>query len=1400
MSYTNQIKSPTELSRKQSQSFGWSVGLNKMKLLSTYSRHGGCVNRITWNNNGSLMASCSDDLQVCIWDVHLGKSRSVLPTSHTSNILGVRFVEENSDNKLVVTCGMDSLVEVHTVSHDYSCKLSSEQLYCHLEAVKYIETEASEPNLFFSASEDGYVRQYDSRLPLYGCTRSSDGQNGLGSMFISANCLLRLTSGIKINSIRLNPINSNLFVVSASDSIVRVYDRRMLSLSSPSNIAENLEPYRRFCPSHLTHNSKAHTTFSEFSSCGKSVLASYHSDHTYSFNMDNIENELEISYPVLGASATMPWRSHYISAASNDERIVLANQAIEVGQAANELGLNVTSYNMFTRAIEIATYCLSSEDKNKQSALRSMKKRKFYTYDVIDSNNFKDDLIVDSNGNVTIANLSKATQMLINGLSNRSSVCERRIYAGDLEVALSDVELILQYKPHDIEHLLKRARILLGIGRPLESYKQLDELKYILNIQSKMGYGGDIGYLQNEVSTLKSKVSDTISNNQSSVPHKRVKTKKQQENFIPLTASNIVQNQHLNSVFSDGSSQYYPLTLNNMFNSMYDNNNGFHTVFESTASVRSASELSYNSNPNSTFLNNSLTNVGNKRLGILGLFNSFQASLQNTTDNETINQNENFNYLKHSKTTSAELQSGTIEVIRKNKSANDLNMVTDNDPNNRKRTRQDFLVASTSSMTNSEHHTNHSNNNHHHLNNSHNHPIPHFRSLNSNNANVENITQLQKSIQIHTLSSENDSKKNHKNSNNSNQSHHVSNKLITNFTQRFIGASNVTSDIRESVFIGADGEFVASGSDDGRLFVWDRYTGEIVFCRSSDPDLLNCIAMHPVYPVLATAGLDDCIRLWGASSLSDQFKESEKADPFRHHCGKLELPELSRLRSLRDDCDLNDNSDDNSDYSSSIGGSGITLLSGSNMDNNSESSYMPENNVKNSTIESRQNEWNSLTNLSNNVKLQSGHDQNGSSISNDHSPDHMDDYHMNDSSENASNRNGENHSSDENEMNESGMDVDVVFHISSHHQNNSNNVLLEEENHKSLKKNGSSSDKLNTIETSSQLTSSKSNGSNHEFNREETKSDSSNKKSNSSTNSDSNEDGCTSRGTGNSNTTNSNRNNESTNGDNSSDTGNGANHHIHRNSEDSSTAGSDNTTGNSNNNMVTMTRKNDNSSGNLIRKEKTNEEKSSNTIIRNNSSEKISTEQNLLPDNNKNNNIINNNSLNKNNMKSNNHINNHNKFLSWDKNTHKRNEQQDKRDQFYEGNSSNSNSNSSNHDSNSNEDSNSSKSSHQNTRMKSSEKSSLNMKNIIPSRNIIHALKKKISVSVYRKALKHAMTGQPMDADEAIALEEIVANNQKLIKFSPSNGYSREYNDNWSVSSSSLTNQAGSSEISESIT
>jgi WD40 repeat protein len=68
--------------------------------------------------------------------------------------------------------------------------------------------------------------------------------------------------------------------------------------------------------------------------------------------------------------------------------------------------------------------------------------------------------------------------------------------------------------------------------------------------------------------------------------------------------------------------------------------------------------------------------------------------------------------------------------------------------------------------------------------------------------------------------------------------------VYTKFTQRFIGSANIATDMKEASFFGPNGEYIVSGSDDGHLFIWDRYTGEVLLCRAADPDLLSCVQVR----------------------------------------------------------------------------------------------------------------------------------------------------------------------------------------------------------------------------------------------------------------------------------------------------------------------------------------------------------------------------------------------------------------------------------------------------------------------------------------------------------------------------------------------------------------------------
>ncbi|KAK4536417.1 hypothetical protein CDCA_CDCA08G2442 [Cyanidium caldarium] len=81
------------------------------------------------------------------------------------------------------------------------------------------------------------------------------------------------------------------------------------------------------------------------------------------------------------------------------------------------------------------------------------------------------------------------------------------------------------------------------------------------------------------------------------------------------------------------------------------------------------------------------------------------------------------------------------------------------------------------------------------------------------------------------------------------------------FVRSYMGHRNVVT-VKEVNFFGPGDEYVISGSDDGRVYIWDRYTGELLQCFQADRHVVNCVETHPHEPYLATAGIDSTIKWW----------------------------------------------------------------------------------------------------------------------------------------------------------------------------------------------------------------------------------------------------------------------------------------------------------------------------------------------------------------------------------------------------------------------------------------------------------------------------------------------------------------------------------------------------------
>ncbi|KAJ6823959.1 DDB1- and CUL4-associated factor 6 [Iris pallida] len=86
--------------------------------------------------------------------------------------------------------------------------------------------------------------------------------------------------------------------------------------------------------------------------------------------------------------------------------------------------------------------------------------------------------------------------------------------------------------------------------------------------------------------------------------------------------------------------------------------------------------------------------------------------------------------------------------------------------------------------------------------------------------------------------------------------------LAIDMKQRYVGHCNVGTDIKQASFLGQQGEFVASGSDDGRWFIWEKRTGRLIKMLAGDDAVVNCVQCHPFDCAVATSGIDSTIKMW----------------------------------------------------------------------------------------------------------------------------------------------------------------------------------------------------------------------------------------------------------------------------------------------------------------------------------------------------------------------------------------------------------------------------------------------------------------------------------------------------------------------------------------------------------
>ncbi|RCN45931.1 WD domain, G-beta repeat protein [Ancylostoma caninum] len=233
----------------------------------TISAHEACVNTLRWNRGGTLLASGSDDRRVKVWNL-AGECIASVETGHHANVFAVEFLPAGNDRILVSAAG-DRLVKMHDLdgfngkrllasgSDDRRVKvwnlagecIASVETGHHANVfaveflpagndrilvsaagdrlvkmhdldgfndepitwttngrVKRLATAQDEPYLFWSASEDCYVREYD--------TRTNEDRKLIN------------TEEKRVKSFAICQGRTELVAVATDEAPVPIYDRR----------------------------------------------------------------------------------------------------------------------------------------------------------------------------------------------------------------------------------------------------------------------------------------------------------------------------------------------------------------------------------------------------------------------------------------------------------------------------------------------------------------------------------------------------------------------------------------------------------------------------------------------------------------------------------------------------------------------------------------------------------------------------------------------------------------------------------------------------------------------------------------------------------------------------------------------------------------------------------------------------------------------------------------------------------------------------------------------------------------------------------------------------------------------------------------------------------------------
>lgn len=83
----------------------------RLEFLRKLDKNRGCVNTVSFNADGNILVSGSDDKRIILWDWETGVAKLTFQSGHLSNVFQAKIMPYTDDRSLI-TCAADGQVNI----------------------------------------------------------------------------------------------------------------------------------------------------------------------------------------------------------------------------------------------------------------------------------------------------------------------------------------------------------------------------------------------------------------------------------------------------------------------------------------------------------------------------------------------------------------------------------------------------------------------------------------------------------------------------------------------------------------------------------------------------------------------------------------------------------------------------------------------------------------------------------------------------------------------------------------------------------------------------------------------------------------------------------------------------------------------------------------------------------------------------------------------------------------------------------------------------------------------------------------------------------------------------------------------------------------------------------------